>query len=136
MTGNQEGLLGGYRILDLTDAQGFLCGKILADLGAEVIKIERPGGDPSRNIGPFYHDIPDPQMSLYWWAYNANKWGITLNLECAEGKEIFKKLVQKADVIVESFPPVTMDKLGFSYAILSTFSSRPYFLIMLPINDK
>ena len=68
-------LLSPYRVLDLTDYQGFLCGKILGDMGADIIKIEKPGGDQSRNIGPFYHDIPDPEKSLFWFAYNTGKRG-------------------------------------------------------------
>ncbi|MFQ5827399.1 MAG: CoA transferase, partial [Dehalococcoidia bacterium] len=56
-----DSLLAPYRALDLTDEKGHLCGKVLGDLGADVIKIEPPGGDPSRNIGPFYHDITEPE---------------------------------------------------------------------------
>src|SRR3972149_4380623 len=56
-----EGMLSPYRVLDLTDEKGLLCGKLLGDLGADVIKVERPGGDPSRNLGPFYHDEVDPE---------------------------------------------------------------------------
>jgi len=82
-------LLTPYRALDLTDEKGFFCGKILADLGAEVIKIERPGGDPSRLIPPFYGDAPHPEKSLLWFAYNQGKKGITLNLEIPEGKDLF-----------------------------------------------
>ena len=105
--------------LDLTDEKGFLCGKILADLGADVIKIERPGGDPSRRIGPFWGDIADPEKSLYWFAYNSNKRGITLNIETADGKEIFKKLVKTSDFVIESFPPGYMETLGLGYSTLS-----------------
>jgi benzylsuccinate CoA-transferase BbsE subunit len=112
-------MLSCYRVLDLTDEKGFLCGKALGDLGADVIKIERPGGDPSRSRGPFYHDIIDPEKSLYWFAFNANKRGITLNIETSDGREIFKELVKTADVVVESFPPGYMDKLGLGYAVLS-----------------
>ena len=79
-----------FRVLDLTDYQGFLCGKVLADLGADVIKVEPPGGDTSRARGPFARGIPDPENGLYWWAYNANKKGITLNLDSERGKDIFK----------------------------------------------
>ena len=67
------------RVLDLTSERGFLCGKILADLGCDVIKVEKPGGDPSRK-GPYYNDIPEPEKSLFWFAHNLNKRGITLNL--------------------------------------------------------
>lgn len=106
------------RALDLTDTNGFLCGKILADLGVDVIKIERPGGDPSRNTGPFFHDIPDPEKSLYWFCYNSNKRGITLDITTSDGKDIFKKLVKTADFILESFTPGRLDELGLGYKAL------------------
>ena len=94
-------MLDHYRVLDLTDDRGAFCGKIMAELGADVVKVERPGGDPSRNVGPFFHDIPDPEKSLSWFAFNQNKRGITLNIETRDGQEIFKKLAQKADFIIE-----------------------------------
>ena len=115
----QEAFLSGYRILDLTDDKGHYCSKVLADLGADVIKIEPPGGDPSRNIGPFYKDIPDPEKSLYWWAYNTSKRGITLNLESEQGRDIFRRLVKTTDVVVESSPPGYMDGLDLGYTALS-----------------
>ena len=87
--GEYELLLDQYRALDLTDEKGYLCGKILGDLGADVIKVERPGGDHARNIGPFYHDVPHPEKSLFWYAYNNNKRGITLNTETHDGQDIF-----------------------------------------------
>ena len=61
---NNKDMLSPYRVIDLTDEKGWLCGKILGDLGADVIKVERPGGDPARNKGPFYHDQPHPEKSL------------------------------------------------------------------------
>jgi crotonobetainyl-CoA:carnitine CoA-transferase CaiB-like acyl-CoA transferase len=112
-------MLKGYRILDLTDEKGFLCGKILGDLGADVIKIEKPGGDPARRIGPFFHNAPDPEKSLHWSSFNSSKRGITLNLHDPEGREIFRKLGDKADIIIESFAPGYMDKLGLGYTALS-----------------
>src|SRR5512139_42575 len=112
-------MLEGCRALDLTDEKGFLCGKILAEVGVDVIKVERPGGDPSRRIGPFWGDIADPEKSLYWFAYNSNKRGITLNIETADGVEIFKKLVKASDFVIESFPPGYMETLGLGYSALS-----------------
>jgi crotonobetainyl-CoA:carnitine CoA-transferase CaiB-like acyl-CoA transferase len=112
-------MLNHLRALDLTDDKGFLCGKILADLGVNVIKIERPGGDPSRNIGGYWGGKPDPEKSLYWFAYNSNKKGITLDIEKPEGRDIFKKLVASADFVIESFPPGYMAKLGISYTDFS-----------------
>jgi len=122
MASNQmrpEAMLSPYRVLDLTDEKGVLCGRILGDLGADVIKIERSGGDPSRNIGPFYHSDRNPEKSLYWWAYNCNKRGITLNIETKDGQEIFKKLVGESHVVIESSPPGYMDEIGLSYTRLS-----------------
>jgi benzylsuccinate CoA-transferase BbsE subunit len=116
--------------------QGFLCGKILADLGAEVIKVEKPGGDPSRDHGPFYHNIRDPEKSLYWFAYNLNKKGITLDIETAEGREIFKKLVGRADFVIESFPPGYLDGLGLGYADLSAVSPRIVMTSITPFGQR
>ncbi|MGD1118800.1 MAG: CoA transferase [Dehalococcoidales bacterium] len=112
-------MLSCYRVLDLTNEKGFFCGRLLADLGADVIKIERPGGDKARSIGPFYKDIPDPEKSLYWYAFNANKRGITLDIETADGKALFKRLVAKADAVIESFEPGYMEKIGLGYAALN-----------------
>jgi len=89
MDENSGSLLSPYRILDLCDEKGIVCGRILGDLGADVIKVERPGGDPCCNIGPFYHDIPNPEKSLFWFAYCANKRGITLDIESADGEEVW-----------------------------------------------
>lgn len=119
-----EYVLANYRVLDLTDEKGFLCGKILGDLGADVIKVEEPGGDPARRIGPFYNDIPDPQKSLYWFAYNNNKRGITLNIETPDGRELFNRLCETADIVIESFAPGYMDGLGLGYSVLSELSNE------------
>jgi crotonobetainyl-CoA:carnitine CoA-transferase CaiB-like acyl-CoA transferase len=110
-----ESPLARLKALDLSDEKGFLCGRVLGDFGADVIKVEPPGGDPSRAIGPFYHDTPDPEKSLYWMAYNANKRGITLNIGAAEGRTLFKKLVESTDFVIESFPPGRMAALGLAY---------------------
>jgi benzylsuccinate CoA-transferase BbsE subunit len=115
----KEKMLSGCRALDLTDEKGFLCGKILADLGMDVIKVERPGGDPSRRLGPFWHDEADPEKSLYWFAFNNNKRGITLDIGTKDGKRIFEELVRRSDVVIESFRPGYMDDLGLGYAALS-----------------
>jgi len=119
MEKKNTGLLSCYRVLDLSDEKGVMCGRVLGDFGADVIQVERPGGSPVRNIGPFYHDIPDPEKSLFWFAYCANKRGITLNIESADGKEMFKKLVKTADAVIESYPPGYMERLGLGYTELS-----------------
>ncbi|MBE0481644.1 MAG: CoA transferase [Dehalococcoidia bacterium] len=122
--------LGDLRVLDLAGPIGLYCTKQLADLGADVIKIERPGGDLARSIGPFYHDQVDPQKSLYWFHYNTNKKGITLNLESEEGRDVFRRLANNADVIVETLPPGSLDKMAIGYDALRELNPR---LIMTSI---
>src|SRR5690242_21566728 len=104
-TDRNQGLLAPFRVLDLTDELGFLCGKILGDLGADVIKIERPGGDPARRLGPFYGDRPHPERSLYWLGFNNNKRRITLNLESATRRDLFSRLVADSDFVIGMFTP-------------------------------
>jgi len=111
--------LEGFRALDLTDERGFLCGRILADLGVDVIKVEPPGGDSSRRIGPFFRDLPEPEKSLFWFVYNANKRGITLRMESADGREIFENLLRGSHFVLESFPPGYLDSIGLGYEELS-----------------
>jgi crotonobetainyl-CoA:carnitine CoA-transferase CaiB-like acyl-CoA transferase len=103
-----------YRILDLTEDGCMIGGRILGDLGADVIKIEPPGGSPSR-IAPYYKNLPDPEKSLYWFAYNMNKRGVTLDINKAEGQKVFKRLVKTADVVIESFDVGVMEQLGIGY---------------------
>ncbi len=111
-----------YRILDLTEGGCMIGARILGDLGADVIKIEPPGGSPSR-IAPFYKDLPDPEKSLFWFAYNINKRGITLDINKVDGQEIFKRLVLTADAVIESFEPDYMDQIGLGYDELSKIKS-------------
>jgi benzylsuccinate CoA-transferase BbsE subunit len=111
-------MLSAYRVLDLTDEKGLLCGKMLGDLGADVIKIERPGGDPVRRTGPFYGDEPQTEASLFWFAYCAGRRGVTLDLETADGKALFDRLVKTADIVVESFAPGYVERIGLGYDAL------------------
>ena len=137
MRGTQSGvpdgidfLLAPYRVLDLTDERGLRAGKILADLGADVVQIEPPGGNPARNIGPFYGDDPQPEKSLFWWAYAANKRSITLDLEQKDGQALLKKMVAEADFLVESFAPGYLDTLGLGYDVLAEINPK---LVMVSI---
>lgn len=117
-------LLDSFRVLDLTDHKGFFCGKILGDLGADVIKIEKPGGDPARRLGPFYGKTPDPEKSLHWFAYNLNKRGITLDMETPGGKTLFTRLVRSSQFVIESYPVGYMDRLGLGYSALTAVNPR------------
>ena len=108
-------LLEPYRVLDLTGPLGFSCGKILGDLGADVIKVEPPEGDSARELPPLLQ-VPDgPPQSLHWLAFNANKRGITLDLQSRGGQRLFFRLVRKADSVLESFAPGTLTKWGLGY---------------------
>src|SRR5213083_3033064 len=111
-------LLTPYRVLDLTGPLGFLTGKIFGDLGADVIKIEPPGGDISRLQPPFLENGNGSPQSLSWLAYNANKRSITLNLQSERGRDLFLRLALKTDFIIESFPPGTLEQLGLAYESL------------------
>lgn len=108
------------RVLDLTHVlAGPFCTMILADLGAEVIKVEPPGGDDSREFGPFVKEEDGIGIqSGYFISINRNKKSICLNLKTPEGKMILEELVRISDVVVENFRPGTMAKLGYSYEIL------------------
>nr|MDQ3818923.1 CoA transferase [Acidobacteriota bacterium] len=112
-------LLSPYRVLDLTGSLGFLTGKIFGDLGADVIKVEAPGGDAARCLPPFLNNGHTEQQSLYWLAHNANKRGITLNLQSSEGQKLFSRLAARADFIIESFLPGTLNDWGLGYEELS-----------------
>jgi crotonobetainyl-CoA:carnitine CoA-transferase CaiB-like acyl-CoA transferase len=132
---SEQGMLAPYRALDLTDDKGLMCGRILGDLGADVIKIEKPGGDPARNIGPFYHDEPHPEKSLYWFALSANRRGITLDITTADGQAIFQRMVKSADFVLESFDPGYLDKLGLGYATLSQINPRVVMTSITPFGQ-
>lgn len=112
------GPLAGLRVLELADETGQFCGKLLGDLGADVVKIEPPGGEPCRHVGPFLDDIPHPDRSLSFWYYNTSKRGITLNLETADGRGLFRRLAADADVVLETFRPGFLASLGLDYESL------------------
>jgi crotonobetainyl-CoA:carnitine CoA-transferase CaiB-like acyl-CoA transferase len=126
------GPLGDLRVLELADEKGQWAGKLLADLGADVIKIEPPEGSSERQIGPFYQDVPDPERSLRFWHYNTSKRGVTLDLHTEEGRERFRRLVATADVVLETFAPGTMAALGLGYEQLRALNPR---LIMCSLTD-
>jgi len=108
----QKGLLSGVKVLDMTRVlAGPYCGMMLADMGADVIKIELPGrGDDSRKNAPIVNG-----ESAYYMNLNRNKRGITLNLKSEKGREIFKEMVKKADIVLENYRPGVMEKLGLGY---------------------
>ena len=108
-----------YRVLDLCDERGLICGQMLADLGADVIQIEPPAGSSARRLAPFLGDEPDLERSLYWWAYARNKRSAVLDLETAEGQQRLRELVAGADFLIESDRPGSMARRGLDYEQLA-----------------
>ena len=106
------GPLAPFRVIDLTNELGQLAGRMLADLGAEVIKLEPPGGDESRFIGPFRGDVVDPELSLHWWTFNSNKLSATLELTSPRGQQLFNQLLSSADFLIETCSPDAAAALG------------------------
>ncbi len=125
-----DGLLAPYRVLDLTDSRGLLCGKMLADLGADVVQVEPHGGSDARRIGPFYQDDPGVERSLFWWAHCANKRGISLDITTVDGVALLRRLVANADFLIESADPVQMASWGLSWPDLQGINPR---LVMVSI---
>jgi crotonobetainyl-CoA:carnitine CoA-transferase CaiB-like acyl-CoA transferase len=129
-----EAALADLTVLDLTHyIAGPYCTKLLADFGADVIKVERPdGGDAARRYGPFPHDAPHPEKSALFLHLNTNKRGITLNLKTAAGRDLFSALLPHVDVLVENYSPRVMPSLGLAYATLETLNPR---LVMTSISN-
>jgi len=131
-----EGFLPKYRVLDLADEKGAYCGKLLADLGAEVIKVEPPCGDKMRFRGPFFKNDVHPEKSLHFLYFNTSKGSITLDIESPDGQEIFKRLVKKADVVLESFPVGYLAKLGLNYPKLKKVNPKLVMTSVTPYGQK
>ncbi|HEY2284408.1 MAG TPA: CoA transferase [Streptosporangiaceae bacterium] len=118
------GALSPYRVLDLTTQRSWLTGKLLADLGATVTKVEPPGGDPGRLRGPYAGNRASPETSLEWWAYNRGKRSVTLDAGTADGRDLLLKLASQADAVLESFRPGQLEDWGLGYAALAGASPR------------
>ena len=109
--------LQGVKVVELAKlVAGPYCAKLLADLGAEVVKVEEPlVGDEARRRGPFLNDVPHPERSGLFLYLNTNKLGITLDIKTETGKQIFKQLVDRADILIEDNPSGVMESLGLDY---------------------
>ncbi len=99
-----KSVLDGIRVIELADEQAEYCGMLLAGLGADVVKVEPPGGSPTRRIGPFYGDVEDPEKSLFFWQYNRGKRSVVLDLDRPESRARLEELLASADVLLESTP--------------------------------
>lgn len=133
--------LDGVRVLDLADESGVLCGKLLADMGADVIKIEPPGGSPMRRIGPFFRteeharSNEDRDRSLFFWHYNTNKRSVTLDLDSSVDRERFAQLAATADIVIETTGPGQIDASGLGYANLAARNPRVTMVSITPFGQ-
>ena len=128
--------LSSYRVLDLTSGGASLAGQTLADLGADVILIEPPGGVPERHEGPFFKDRRDPNASVGFWALHRNKRSISLDLEQSAGAESFRRLASTADLVIESMPPGWLDERRLGYAALSELNPRLSVVSITPFGES
>jgi crotonobetainyl-CoA:carnitine CoA-transferase CaiB-like acyl-CoA transferase len=128
-------LLNGFRMLDLTDDQGAMCGKIFADLGAEVIKVEPSAGCPTRGIPPFLDGQPGADRSLYFLSYQAGKLSVTANLDTPEGRAVVRDLATKVDFLVESFPVGYLESIGLGYDALAAANPRLIYTAITPFGE-
>src|SRR5438105_2708626 len=128
-------MLSPYRVLDLTTERGLLCGQILGDLGADVLKIEPPGGSPARRLGPFYRDTPNPNGSLFWWAVKRNKRSITLDITSSDGQAILRRLVASAHFLIDSDTPGALAAYGLGYDDLAALNPALVYVSITPFGQ-
>ena len=127
------GALNGIKVVELaTMVSGPYCGKLLADMGADVIKVEPPEGDESRRCGPFPKSGPNPECSALFLYNNTSKRGITLHLDTAEGLDAFKRLLKWADVLIDNHPPQHLASLGLSYDVMYQLNPRLVYTSITP----
>jgi len=132
---DEPGALNGLRVLDLTDYRGHLCARLMADMGADVIKVEPPGGDVARRIGPFLDDVPHRDRSLFFWFYNLNKRSLTLDVAGRRGAEILLELARSADVVIESFKPGRLREIGLGWETLNQINPALILLSIAPFGQ-
>ena len=122
-------------MLELADEKGQWCGKLMADLGADVVKIEPPGGTAARRVGPFMEDLPHLERSVYFWHYNTSKRGVTLNLDTEDGRAVFRRLAATADVVLETMAPGYLPSMGLGYDDLSAANPRLVMCSLTPFGQ-
>lgn len=115
-----SGPLEGLRVVEYTGQLGQLAGKLLADMGADVIKVEPPAGSEARAVGPFVDDVPGPNRSLNFWYHNTNKRSVAADLATDEGARTWRALAGKADIVIEDCTPGELDRAGLGQADLGS----------------
>jgi benzylsuccinate CoA-transferase BbsE subunit len=134
-SGGTPGALAGVRLLDLSSPLANFAARLVAGLGADVIKVEPPGGDPLRQREPFWGGQPDPDGSLDFIVNNVNKRGVTLDLECAAGQALFRRLAKDADIVLETAPPGWMAGRGVGFDALSALNPRLVYVAVTPFGQ-
>lgn len=127
--------LGGLRVVEIGNELGEYCGKVLAGLGADVVRIERPGGDETRSNGPFYKDQPHPDRSLYFWHYNFGKRSAVLDLDSSSGLGDLRRLLANADIVVDSRPRGYLAERGLDYDSIKAVNPGLIWARITPFGD-
>jgi crotonobetainyl-CoA:carnitine CoA-transferase CaiB-like acyl-CoA transferase len=131
-----SGSLDGLRVVELASEHAALAGKMLGDLGADVVVAEPPGGHASRRYGPFANDVDDPERSLWWWYYNTSKRGVVLDLTTDDGAAQFRRLVADADIVLEGEPPGALLAVGIDHAELRAEHERLIWVSVTPFGSE
>jgi len=125
-------LLSGLRVIELASDRAAYAGKLMGDLGADVIVVEAPGGHASRGYGPFVNDQPDPDTCLWWWNYNTSKRSVVLDLNSEEGREQFRQLAASADIVLEGEDPGVLDALDIDHTQIRAGSPQLIWVSVTP----
>ena len=129
-------MLSPYRVIDLCDDQGLLCGQILADLGADVIQVEPPGGSPARRHGPWLRGERHIEKSLFWWAYARGKRSVVLDPESESDRDTLLRLAAGADFFLESERPGRLAALGLGYDDLAALNPALVYVSITPFGQE
>jgi crotonobetainyl-CoA:carnitine CoA-transferase CaiB-like acyl-CoA transferase len=130
------GALAGLKVVELASEHAALAGKMLGDLGADVVVVEPPGGHASRHYGPFADDVEDPERSLWWWYYNTSKRGVVLDLATTDGVGQLRRLVAGADIVLEGEEPGALTALGVDRVALLAQHERLIWITVTPYGSE
>ena len=128
----EVGALSNVRIVDLTDERAIYGAKLLADMGADVVKVEPPGGCSTRGSDPIRKDDASDLRSLHFSSYSSNKRSIVLNLESSEGRETFLKLLETADFLYESGMPSFLSEVGIDRTQITSANNQLIHVVVTP----
>jgi benzylsuccinate CoA-transferase BbsE subunit len=131
-----RGTLHGLRVLDLTGESGFLAGMLLAELGADVVKVEPPAGDPARRRPPFWGGVADPERSILWIALNGSKRSLTLDLDRPAGRDLLLRLAERAEVVLETGAPGALAARGLGWDVLHARNPRLILCSLTPFGQS